>query len=131
VIDTKWKPRWVTMTDIELNADVAIHHAYDVKDRDKDHLRVRIPLDGHVSLDWIRWYQRLARVRGIAAHAEDQPDRSWVIVDVPAYVERDRIRALMDNARGLMAETDAAVERPPPMAETEFVVRDWWSEQSR
>jgi hypothetical protein len=84
-----------------------------------------------VSLDWIRWYQRLARVRGIAAHAEDQPDRSWVIVDVPAYVERDRIRALMDNARGLMAETDAAVERPPPMAETEFVVREWRSEQSR
>jgi len=118
------------MTDIEPNADVVVGHAYDVKDRDKDHLRVTIPLAGHVSQDWIRWYQRLARVKGLAAHAEDRPDRSWVIVHVPAYVERDIIRARLDSARALMAETDAAVERPRPMAETEFAVREWWSEQS-
>ena len=120
------------MTDIDPGVDVAIGHSFDVKqDHDKDYLRVTIPLDGHMEQDWILWYQRRARSKGITARAEDRPDRTWIIVHVPGYIEPDRIRAILDNARALTAETDAAVKRPPPMAEAELVVREWWAEQSR
>lgn len=123
---------WVTMTDIDPGADVAIGHVYDVShDHDKDHRRVGIPLADHLGQDWIRWYERRARVKGIRAHAEDSPDRTWIVVQVPAYVDPASIRSLLDTARALTAEADAAVTRPPPMAEAELVVREWWSEQSR
>jgi hypothetical protein len=122
----------IAMTEIEPGADIVISHVYDVgHDRDQDHLVVRIPLAGHVDQDWVRWYQRLAHVKGIAARADDHPDRGQVIVEVPGFIERDNICALLDAARALITETDAAVERPPPMAEAEHVVREWWSEQWR
>ena len=120
------------MTDIDPSAKIAIGHAYDVnRDEGKDHLVVRIPLAEHVDQDWIRWYQRLARVNGIAARAEDRPEGGMVRVDVPGYIEPDRIRALLDTERVLLREADGATEKPPPMAEAEYAVREWWSEQSR
>jgi hypothetical protein len=119
-------------TDIDPGADIAIGHVYDVgQDHDKDHLKVSIPLAGHVDLDWIRWYLRIARTKGVTVCAEDRPDRSWIIVQIPGYIEPASVKALLDSARGLAAEADAAVQRPPPMAEAELVVREWWSEQSR
>ena len=95
------------------------------------HLSLRRP--GKLGHDdrLIRWYDRRARVKGIQAHAEDNPARTWIVVQVPAYVEPARIRTLLDTARALTAEADAAVKRPPPMAEAELVIREWWSEQSR
>jgi hypothetical protein len=120
----------IAMTDIEPGADITIGHVYDVgHHRDQDHLVVHIPLADHVDQDWVRWYQRLARVKGISARAEDHPHRAQVIVEVPGFIERDNIHALLDAARALITETDAAVERPPPMAEAEHAVREWWSEQ--
>jgi hypothetical protein len=122
----------IAMTDIEPGADIAVSHVYDVgHDRDQDHLVVRIPLSGHVDQDWVRWYQRLAHVKGITARAEDHPHQGLVIVEVPGFIERGDIRALLNAARALIAETDAAVERPPPMAEADYAVREWWSEQGR
>jgi len=53
---------------------------------------VRIPLAERVDQDWIRWYQRLARVKGISARAEDLPERSIVMIDVYGYIGPDRIR---------------------------------------
>jgi hypothetical protein len=47
----------------------------------------------------------------------------------PAYV--DCIRALLDTARALFREADAALEEPPTTAEAECAVREWWSEQGR
>src|SRR5258706_5255133 len=42
--------------------------SYDVnQDHDGDHLVVSIALAERVDQDWIRWYQRLARVKGIGA----------------------------------------------------------------
>lgn len=54
-----------------------------------------------------------------------------VRVEVPGYAERDRIRSLLDAARALLNEADAAAKKPPPMAEADYAVREWWSEQSR
>ncbi len=120
------------MTDIDPGAEISIGRSYDVnQDHDRDHLVVRIPLAERVDQDWIRWYQRLGRVKGISASAEDLPDGSSVRIDVPGYIAPDRIRALLDTARALFREVDAALDKPPPMAEAEYVVREWWSEQGR
>jgi hypothetical protein len=91
---------------------------------------VSIPLAERVDQDWIRWYERLVRVNGIAARAEDRAERSVVRIDVPGYIAPDRIRALLDRSRALFKEADAAMEKPPPMAEAEFAVREWWAKQS-
>ncbi len=56
------------MTDIDPGAEISIGRCYDVdQDHERDHLVVRIPLAERVDQDWIRWYQRLARVKGISA----------------------------------------------------------------
>jgi hypothetical protein len=120
------------MTDIDPSAEIAIGHVYDVhQDRDEDHLVVCIPLADHVDQGWIRWYHRLARGKGIVVRAEDRPDGGMVRVDVPAYIDREKIRALLNTVRALVKEADAAAERPPPMAEAEYAVLEWWSEQWR
>jgi hypothetical protein len=76
-----------------------------------------------VDQDWIGWYHRLARPKGIAARAVDGPEGGMVRVEVPGYVERDRIRSLLDAARALLKEADAAAKKPPPMAKAEYAVR--------
>lgn len=119
------------MTDIDPSAEVSIGRAYDAHDHDRDRLAVGIPLAERVDQDWIRWYQRFARVNGISARAEDLPERSVVRIDVPGYIDPDRVRALLDRARALFREADAAVQKPPPMAEAEIAVREWWSQQGR
>ena len=56
------------MTDIDPGAEISIGRCYDVdQDHDRDDLVVRIPLAERVDQDWIRWYQRLARVKGVSA----------------------------------------------------------------
>ena len=56
------------MTDIDPGAEISIGRCYDVdQDHDRDDLVVRIPLAERVDQDWIRWYLRLARVKGIGA----------------------------------------------------------------
>ena len=81
------------MTDIDPGAEFSIGRSCDVsQDHDRDHLVVRIPLAERVDQDWIRWYQRLARVKGISARAEDLPERSIVMIDVYGYIGPDRIR---------------------------------------
>src|SRR5258707_11457260 len=90
-----------------------------------------IPLAERLDREWIRWYQRLARVKGISARAEDLPEESSVRMDIPGYVAPDRIRALLDTARALFREAGAALEKPPRIAEAEHAVRLWWFEQGR
>src|SRR6266540_5003828 len=119
------------MADIEPGGDIVICRVYDVnQDRDQDLLRVRIPLQGHMTKEWLRWYQRLARVKDVPARAEDLTDRSWIDVRVPAHAEPEKLRAILDSARDLIAEADMAAEQPPAMAEAEAAVREWWATQS-
>jgi len=55
------------MTDIDPRAEISLGRSHEVnQDHDGDHLVVSIALE-RVDQDWIRWYQRLARVKGISA----------------------------------------------------------------
>ena len=56
------------MTDIDPRAEISLGRSYEVnQDHDGDHLVVRVPLAERVDQDWMRWYLRLARVKGITA----------------------------------------------------------------
>lgn len=89
---------------------------------------VRIPLAGDGGQEWCRRYQALARRQNLPARAEHHPGRSWIIVELPDGAGPPEITAVLDSARDLVSETDAA-EEPSPPGETDHVVRDWWASQ--
>jgi len=76
------------MTDIDLHADIEIQ-------RHDDHVTVRIPLAGEVSQQWHRRYQALARAR-VPARVEGLPGRNWIVVNVPASIDRPDVLTLME-----------------------------------
>jgi uncharacterized membrane protein len=107
------------MTDIDPKSDIELHTV-------NEHVIVRVPLDGPVTEEWLRCYQRLARATGVPVQAQARPDRVWIIVSVPADGNQREVAATMDAARALIAEADAA-ERAPAAAQAERIVRDWWA----
>jgi hypothetical protein len=94
------------MTDIDPRADIEINHG-------EEHVTARIPLAGQVTNDWLRYYQKLARARDLPAEAVELPGRAWIVVRVPASDDHDEVLAMLDTARSLIAEVDAAAEQPP------------------
>jgi hypothetical protein len=112
------------MTDIDPATDIEVRRCF-------AEVTVRIPLAGHVSDEWLAHYKMLARKRNMPpVQAEDVPDRSWIIVRLRAGLDRAEVQAVMDAARGLISETDAA-EQSAQAAETESAIRDWWNRQRR
>jgi hypothetical protein len=127
------------MTDIDPAADIDIYRGFAL-------VTARFPLTGHVSQEWLAAYNMLARKR--AAHQEwptpynmladdrdaqaveavGDSDRSWIIVRLPAITDGVQVQAVMDSARELIGEADAA-EQAPQAAETEAAMRDWWARQ--
>lgn len=101
---------------------------------------VRIPLTGQVSQEWLSHFQMLAHEW--AAHqgdafprhgegvteAQGEPDRSWIVVRLPAGLDRAVVQSVLNAAREMIAEADAA-EQAPQAAETEASVREWWASQ--
>jgi hypothetical protein len=106
------------MTNIDPKADIDLRTA-------DEHVIVRIPLVGLVSDEWLRRYERLARASGVPVQVQADPQRAWIVVDVPASGNYREVTATMDTARALVAETDAAARArvTPPV---EGIVRDWW-----
>jgi len=103
----------------------------------------RIPLTGHVSQNWVsrcgglahQWSAHSGNENAFHRHgesvieAQDLPDdRSWVIIRLPAAVDRAIVQSVLNAARDMIAETDAA-EQVPQAAETETTVREWWASQ--
>jgi len=107
------------MTDIDPKSDIEVH-AVD------EQVIVRVPLAGPVTGEWLRRYQRLARATGVPVQAQARPDRTWLVVSVPAEGNQREVAATMDAARALIAEADAG-ERGPAAAQAESIVRDWWA----
>jgi uncharacterized membrane protein len=107
------------MTDIDPESDIELHSA-------NEHVVVRVPLVGSVTDEWVRCYQRLAHATGVPAQVQAHPDRTWIVVSVPADGNRREIAGTMDAARALIAEADAA-ERAPVASQAEGSVRDWWA----
>jgi hypothetical protein len=58
--------------------------------------------------------------------AQAHPDRTWLVVSVPADGNQREVIATMDAARALIAEADAG-ERGPAAVQAESIVRDWWA----
>ena len=107
------------MTDIDPESDIELHTI-------NEHVVVRVPLAGPVTGEWLRRYQRLARATGVPVQAQAHPDRTWLVVSVPADGNQRDVAATMDAARALIAEADAS-ERAPAAAQAESMVRDWWT----
>jgi hypothetical protein len=114
------------MTDIDAVADIKIYHS---SDEDRDQLSVRVPLAGHVTLEWLRCYRKLAQEKEVSALAEDQPDRSWIIVRIPANTGREQLLAMLDVACNLIPEADGAGQAPPAAARAEAIIREWWAQR--
>jgi hypothetical protein len=108
------------MTDIDPAADIELHVA-------DEQVTVRVPLAGPVTSDWVRCYQELALAAQVPVQAQVLRDRGWVVVTVPASSDQEEVVATMDAARALIADADAAADRPTATREAEASVRDWWA----
>src|SRR5580704_17572617 len=108
------------MTDIDPQADIELHTA-------GEHVTVRVPLAGPVTDEWVGCYQRLARATGVPVLVQANADRAWIVVSVPASSNHREIAAMMDTARALIAEADAAPKRVPATTQAEAIVRNWWA----
>jgi len=108
------------MTDIDPEADIELDPA-------EEHVRVRVPLAGAVTGEWLRCYQELAVAAKVPALAQARHDRAWIVVHVPVTSDQEEVAATMDAARALIAGADAAAERPPATVQVEASVRDWWA----
>ena len=107
------------MTDIDPQADLEVHFA-------GEHMTVKVPLAGPVTGEWLQHYQELALAAEVRAQAETDHDRAWIVVTVPASSDQGKVGAALDAARALMAEADAAAQRPASV-KAEAGVRDWWA----
>jgi hypothetical protein len=110
------------MTDIDPRADIELHPA-------DEYVTVRVPLAGAVTGEWLRSYQQLALATKVPVQAQARDDRAWIVVTVPASTDQADVVATMDAARSLIAEADAAAERPSATAMVEAGVRDWWADR--
>ncbi len=123
------------MTDIDGTAEIEVSHGF-------AQVTVRIPLTGHVSQEWLSRYDSLAhkwmvhsgnekafpRAGEGVLEAQGPPDRGWIVVRLPAALDRAVVQSVLDAARELIAGADAA-EQAPQAAETEATVREWWARQ--
>jgi hypothetical protein len=123
------------VTDIDRAADIDVSRGF-------AQVVVRIPLTGHVSQEWLSHFQMLAhkwmahsgnekfflRAGEGVLEAQDLPDRGWIVVQLPAALDRAVIQSVLNAAREMIAEADAA-EQVPQAAETEASVREWWASQ--
>jgi hypothetical protein len=107
------------MTDIDPKSDIKLHTV-------NEHVIVRVPLAGPVTEEWLGCYQRLARATGVPVQAQANPDRTWIVVNLPARCNPREVAATMDAARALISEADAA-ERAPAVAQVENIVSEWWA----
>jgi hypothetical protein len=123
------------MTDIDRTADIEVSRGF-------AQVTVRIPLTGHVNQEWLSHFTHLAqkwmahsgnekaflRAGEGVLDVQDLPDRSWIIIRLPAALDRAVVQSVLNAAREMIAEADAA-EQVPQAAETEASVREWWGSQ--
>jgi len=124
------------MTDIDRTADIDVRRGF-------AQVTVRIPLTGHVNEEWVSHFGNLAHkwmahsgnekaflpTGEHVIEAQDLPDdHSWIIIRLPAALDRAVVQSVLNAVREMIAEADAA-EQVPQAAETEASVREWWASQ--
>ncbi len=120
------------MTDIDCTADIEVSRGF-------AQVTVRIPLTGHVNEEWLSHFTNLARMwaaregntfprhgEGVIEAQNLPDDRSWIVIRLPAALDRAGIHSVLNTAREMIAQADAA-EQVPHAAETEASVREWWA----
>ena len=108
------------LTDIDPGADIELTSS-------RDHVTARIPLAGQVTREWLGCYHRLARAAAVPVRAEERPERTWIVVTVPATSSHAEIAGTLDAALALITEADTAALRAAPTAQAEASIRDWWA----
>ncbi|HEY1918202.1 MAG TPA: hypothetical protein VGH27_21725 [Streptosporangiaceae bacterium] len=109
------------MTDIDQRADIDVI-------LNGQAATVRIPLTGEPSLEWCQRYQGLARSRNLPARAEQTPQHTWLVIDLPAYTAPADAAGQLDAARDLIGAADAAAQTADA-GQIERAARDWWAKQ--
>ena len=123
------------MTDIDRTVEIDVSRGF-------AQVTVRIPLTGAVSQEWVSHFTNLAhkwmahsgnenafpRAGEGVLEAQGQPDRGWIVVRLPAALDRAVVQSVLNAAREMIAEADAA-EQVAQAAETEATVREWWASQ--
>ena len=114
------------MPDIDRTVDLKVT-------ADQGTVTVEIPLAGHASEHWRDIFRKLAskRTPELHAKAEEQEDRTWVIVLLPSRPDvrpvpmLDAVTALISEVNGLEQQSHSGA------AQIEAAVRRWWAPQQR
>jgi len=111
------------MTAIDLHGDILTsYHGND--------LLVVIPLTDDVTEMWCRRYEALAQARELPAHVLKPDDEPALLhVTIPVRSQREDVLKMLDAARSLIAETEAAEQSPDASNPPEGFVREGWATQ--
>ena len=123
------------MTDVDRGANIEVSHGF-------AQVTVRIPLTRQLTSEWLSHFTNMARkwmahsgngsvfprAGEDVLEAQNLPDRGWIVVRLPAALDRAVVGSVLDAVREMIAETDAA-EQAPQAAQTEATVREWWASQ--
>jgi hypothetical protein len=105
------------MTDLDLQSDITINYH-------DDDLLVAIPLVGQVTEMRCRRYAALARAKDVPAMVRPNRDGPALLhLTVPPKTNASDVQAMLDVARTLIAEADAADQSPASSASPETVAR--------
>jgi hypothetical protein len=122
------------MTDIDRAADIEVSRGF-------AQVTVRIPHTERVSQEWLSYFQTMAhrweaqeghafsRPTERVMEAQDLPDRSWIVVRLPAGLDRTVAQSVLNTVREIITQADDAAQAPQA-AETEAAVREWWARAS-
>jgi hypothetical protein len=80
-----------------------------------------------VTSEWPGCYDELALAAAMPVHAQADPGRAWIVVNVTSRSNHRQATATMDAARALISEANAAAQRMPAATKAEASIRDWWA----
>jgi hypothetical protein len=117
------------MPDIDRTADIKVTAAQGM-------VTAAVPLAGHASEHWLTLFRMLASQLGPAPRyhpeAEEQEDRTWVIVNLPPASEDQHPEPTLDAVSAVISEVNGMEQQfQSAAAQTEAAIRDWWARQQR
>jgi hypothetical protein len=112
------------MPDIDRTVDIEVTAAL-------QEVTAAIPLAGHASEHWLALFRSLSSQRIQApTEAEQQEDRTWVLVKLPATSTDLQVGAVLDTVSALISEVNGLEQRfQSGAAQTEAAIRGWWTRQ--
>jgi hypothetical protein len=112
----------IRMTNIDPRSDIGIFYQ-------EDNLTVMVPLTSEITEMWRRRYEALARAKGLHAQLHNREGTAFIHLAVPVQTEAGDVLKMLDTARDLIAEADAAEQSPAASNSPEAIARQWWARQ--